>query len=160
MRLRGLMRKEFLQIMRDPSSIGIAFLMPLVLLLLFGYGVSLDSENIPVALVVEQPSADTASFTASFHESRYSSHRFNDLPGGGGDDGRRANAIVVLRQVPPPLGGTARRSSSSSTGRRQYRPHHFRLRGRGGGPGCSSGAAARATLDAPVVCSSAWFNSD
>ena len=34
MRLRGLVRKEFLQIVRDPSSIAIAFLMPLFLLLL------------------------------------------------------------------------------------------------------------------------------
>ena len=100
MRLRGLMRKEFLQIMRDPSSIGIAFLMPLVLLLLFGYGVSLDSENIPVALVVEQPSADTASFTAAFHESRYfRPSLFNDLRQA--EAAMRAghvNAIVVLRQ--------------------------------------------------------------
>jgi len=71
MRLRGLVRKEFLQIFRDPSSIAIAFLMPVILLLLFGYGVSLDSESIPVALVVEQPSADTTSFTAAFHKSRY-----------------------------------------------------------------------------------------
>ena len=71
MRLRGLIRKEFMQIFRDPSSIAIAFLMPVILLLLFGYGVSLDSESIPVALVVEQPSADTASFTAAFHKSRY-----------------------------------------------------------------------------------------
>ena len=71
MRLRGLIRKEFLQIFRDPSSIAIAFLMPLILLLLFGYGVSLDSESIPVALVVEQPSADAAGFAASFRQSRY-----------------------------------------------------------------------------------------
>ena len=33
MRLRGLMRKEFLQILRDPCSIAIAFLLPLILLL-------------------------------------------------------------------------------------------------------------------------------
>ena len=38
MRLKGLVRKEFLQIARDPSSIAIAFLMPLFLLILFGYG--------------------------------------------------------------------------------------------------------------------------
>ena len=36
MRLRGLIRKEFLQIVRDPSSIAIAFLMPAFLLLLHG----------------------------------------------------------------------------------------------------------------------------
>ncbi len=71
MRLRGLVRKEFYQILRDPSSIAIAFLLPVVLLLVFGYGVSLDAEHVPVALVVEQPSADTASFTSGFQQSRY-----------------------------------------------------------------------------------------
>jgi ABC-2 type transport system permease protein len=71
MRLRGLMRKEALQIVRDPSSIAIAFLLPVVLLLLFGYGVSLDAENVPVTLVVEQPDAATAEFTGSFFGSRY-----------------------------------------------------------------------------------------
>ncbi len=54
-RLRGLLRKEFLQIWRDPSSLAIAFLLPAVLLLLFGYGVSLDASNVPVALVVQRP---------------------------------------------------------------------------------------------------------
>lgn len=71
MRLRGLVRKEFLQVVRDPSSIGIAFLMPVVLLLLFGYGVSLDAEHVPVAVVVEKPDADTADFLAVFRNSNY-----------------------------------------------------------------------------------------
>jgi ABC-2 type transport system permease protein len=65
------MRKEFLQIVRDPSSIAIAFVMPVVLLLIFGYGVSLDARDIPVAIVVEQPSGETQSFIASFNHSRY-----------------------------------------------------------------------------------------
>lgn len=71
MRLRGLVRKEFLQVVRDPSSIGIAFLMPVVLLLLFGYGVSLDAEHVPIAVVVEQPDADTAGFLAVFRNNDY-----------------------------------------------------------------------------------------
>jgi ABC-2 type transport system permease protein len=100
MRLRGLVRKEFLQIVRDPSSIAIAFLLPLFLLLLFGYGVSLDSEHVPVAFVVEQPDADTASFSAAFQQSRYFKPSFYT-------DIRKAEqamlagrvlAIVVLRQ--------------------------------------------------------------
>jgi ABC-2 type transport system permease protein len=70
-RLRGLLRKEFYQILRDPSSLAIAFLLPLVLLLIFGYGVSLDAEHVPIALVVELPSPDTVSFTSGFHQSRY-----------------------------------------------------------------------------------------
>jgi len=71
MRLRGLIRKETLQILRDPSSIAIAFVMPVILLLLFGYGVSLDAKQVPLALVVEQPNRDTTSFTAGFFQSPY-----------------------------------------------------------------------------------------
>lgn len=71
MRLRGLVRKEFLQVVRDPSSIGIAFLMPVVLLLLFGYGVSLDAKHVPIAVVVEQADADTAGFLAVFRNNAY-----------------------------------------------------------------------------------------
>ena len=71
MRVRGLVRKEFLQIVRDPSSIAIAFIMPVALLLLFGYGLSLDAENVPVAVVAEHPSSDTADFIGSLAGSRY-----------------------------------------------------------------------------------------
>lgn len=71
MRLKGLVRKEFLQIMRDPSSIAIAFLMPIFLLVLFGYGVSLDADHVPVALVAEAPSQDSADFMASLQGSHY-----------------------------------------------------------------------------------------
>jgi ABC-2 type transport system permease protein len=100
MRLRGLIRKEFLQIVRDPSSIAIAFLMPIFLLLLFGYGVSLDSEHIPLALVVEQPNADTTSFTAAFQQSRYFSPSLypNTREAEQALMAGRVNAIVVLRQ--------------------------------------------------------------
>jgi len=71
MRIRGMIRKETLQILRDPSSIAIAFVLPLILLLLFGYGVSLDAKDVPVALVVENPSPVTESFGASFSRSPY-----------------------------------------------------------------------------------------
>jgi ABC-2 type transport system permease protein len=71
MRLAGIIRKESLQILRDPSSIAIAFIMPLVLLLLFGYGVSLDARHIPLAVVVEQPDAHSSSLVGAFRRSEY-----------------------------------------------------------------------------------------
>jgi ABC-2 type transport system permease protein len=71
MRLRGMLRKETLQIIRDPSSIAIAFVMPVVLLLLFGYGVSLDARHISLAIVVEQPDANSASLAGAFQHSGY-----------------------------------------------------------------------------------------
>ncbi|MGD8577103.1 MAG: hypothetical protein PVG13_08435, partial [Thiohalophilus sp.] len=71
MRLRGMIRKESLQVLRDPSSIAIAFVMPVILLLLFGFGVSLDAKHVRLALVVEQPDSNTASLTGAFDGSEY-----------------------------------------------------------------------------------------
>ncbi|MCF7983204.1 MAG: ABC transporter permease [Thiohalocapsa sp.] len=70
-RLRGLLRKEWLQILRDPSSIAIAFVLPVALLLLFGYGVSLDSKHVPVGIVIELPGPEAASFAGAFRQSQY-----------------------------------------------------------------------------------------
>lgn len=70
-RLLGLMRKEMLQIVRDPSSIAIAFVLPAVLLLLFGYGVSLDATDLEVAVVVENPTPETQSLVSAFTSSRF-----------------------------------------------------------------------------------------
>jgi len=71
LRLRGFIRKEWLQIIRDPSSIAIAFVLPIVLLLIFGYGISLDARNIPLAIVTEDPGPAADSFSAGFNKSPY-----------------------------------------------------------------------------------------
>ena len=70
-RLVALMRKESLQIIRDPSSILIAFVLPAVLLFLFGYGVSLDTVQTRVGLVIETQTPLTQDLAASFQASRY-----------------------------------------------------------------------------------------
>ncbi|NOX76653.1 MAG: ABC transporter permease [Gammaproteobacteria bacterium] len=70
-RLWGMIRKESLQILRDPSSISIAFVMPVMLLLLFGYGVSLDAKNIPLGIVIEQPDTAAQSLAGAFDRSEF-----------------------------------------------------------------------------------------
>ena len=79
-RLRGMIVKESLQIVRDPSSIAITFVLPVVLLFLFGYGVSLDAKHVPVGLMIEQPDAATASLAGSFAQSEYfTPHYFRSI---------------------------------------------------------------------------------
>ena len=70
-RLKALIWKEILQISRDPSSILIAFLLPLLLLFIFGYGISLDTRNVAVGLVVEEASARTDRFTSTLRGTPY-----------------------------------------------------------------------------------------
>ncbi len=70
-RLTGLIKKEFIQIIRDPSAIAIAFVMPVILLFIFGYGVSLDAHHVPVAIVVDQPTHESSEFIAGLNQSDY-----------------------------------------------------------------------------------------
>ncbi len=71
MRLKGILRKEMLQILRDPSSIALAVFLPLVLLFIFGYGLSLDAENVPMAVVLQSDSAAVRDLAARFDLSPY-----------------------------------------------------------------------------------------
>ena len=70
-RLLALIRKESHQIVRDPSSILIALVLPLILLFIFGYGVSLDTARTRVGLVLEETTPVTLDLAASFQSSRY-----------------------------------------------------------------------------------------
>jgi len=70
-RLAALVRKETYQVIRDPSSILIAFVLPLILLFLFGYGVSLDATRTRIGVVVETMTPLTQDLAASFAGSRY-----------------------------------------------------------------------------------------
>jgi ABC-2 type transport system permease protein len=100
MRLKGLIIKEFLQIWRDPSSLAIAFVLPVFLLLLFGYGVSLDARQVPVGWVIDKSTPETASFTAAFERSEYfnNSHYAQMAAAKQAMQLRKINAIIHLRE--------------------------------------------------------------
>jgi ABC-2 type transport system permease protein len=70
-RLRGLLRKEILQVLRDPSSLLIAFLLPVVLLAVNGYGISLDARHMGLAVVTQAPAEDTREFVQALAASPY-----------------------------------------------------------------------------------------
>ena len=70
-RVRALVRKEARQIVRDPSSILIAFVLPLILLFLFGYGVSLDATRTRIGVAVERSTPTARGLLAAFRASPY-----------------------------------------------------------------------------------------
>jgi ABC-2 type transport system permease protein len=96
----GFLRKELLQIGRDPSSIALALVMPVVLILLFGYGVSLDAENVPVAVVLDDGGAAGRDLFARLEGSVY----FEPVRATSLDEGERLlreHAIEVVLRVGP-----------------------------------------------------------
>jgi ABC-2 type transport system permease protein len=70
-RLRAIAKKEFLQVLRDPRSLMIALLMPLVQMLMLGYGVSLDIKHVPLCTWDREASQQSDSLIKSFSASQY-----------------------------------------------------------------------------------------
>ncbi|MDA8561500.1 ATP-binding cassette domain-containing protein [Gammaproteobacteria bacterium] len=70
-RLLALSKKEFHQIIRDPSYIVIAFILPIVMLFLYGYGINLDSSKIRLGVIMNSISSDAQSLKQSFDKSSY-----------------------------------------------------------------------------------------
>lgn len=70
-RLIAFMLKESLQVIRDPSSIIIAIILPLLMIFLFAFGVSLDMNNIRIGLVLEDSSSLARSLAYAFENNHY-----------------------------------------------------------------------------------------
>lgn len=74
-RLLAVILKECTQIERDPSILLIGLFLPIFLLMLFGYGLSMDVKGVPVAIVAEDASPLSDRFTDRFLASDYFSVR-------------------------------------------------------------------------------------
>ncbi|MBY8825315.1 ABC transporter permease [Sphingomonas colocasiae] len=70
-RLIALTRKETRQLLRDRSNLLVGLLLPFALILLFGYGLSFDVENAPVAVVLEDRSPGARDIVAGLDGSPY-----------------------------------------------------------------------------------------
>jgi ABC-2 type transport system permease protein len=70
-RLTALVVKEALQIVRDPSAILIAVVLPVVLLFLFAYAVSLDIRHVRIGVVDESGGEAAISLAAAFRATTY-----------------------------------------------------------------------------------------
>ncbi|MEP5763451.1 MAG: ABC transporter permease [Halieaceae bacterium] len=70
-RMAALTRKESIQILRDPSSLVIAFVLPPILLFLFAFAVSLDVKHVPFAVVLEGNGVKAHSLAAAYSATPY-----------------------------------------------------------------------------------------
>ena len=70
-RLRAIARKEILHIFRDSRSLGSALATPLIMLLIFGYALSLDVDRIPTLLLDLDQTPESRELVREFRGSRY-----------------------------------------------------------------------------------------
>ena len=70
-------KKEFFHIYRDPRSLGLVILMPALLMLLFGYAVTLDVKKVSMAVLDRDRSQESLNFIQRFSASPYFNLRFS-----------------------------------------------------------------------------------
>jgi len=74
-RLCAVCRKEFIHIMRDPRSLGMSIAIPMLLLLLFGYALTLDVDDVPLVVWDQDQTMSSREFISGFSGSPYFSLR-------------------------------------------------------------------------------------
>jgi len=71
-RIKAVAKKEFIQIRRDPRSLTMALFIPIFLLLIFGYGLSLDIDHVRTLIWNQDASSEiTRKFLLDFENSKY-----------------------------------------------------------------------------------------
>lgn len=74
-RILAVSGKEIREVLRDPIYLLLAFAMPVVLMIVFGYGMSQDVEHIGLAVLDEDGTAMSRDYAQRFVESRYFDYR-------------------------------------------------------------------------------------
>jgi len=70
-RVRAIAKKEFIQIWRDPRSLALGLAIPVILIILFGYALSLDIDHVPMVVWNQDKSKTSVDFLLNFQNSKY-----------------------------------------------------------------------------------------
>jgi len=70
-RLKAVAKKEFLHVLRDPRSLMMGIGMPMLLLFLFGYALTMDVDRVPLVVWDQGNSIESREFISRFNGSRY-----------------------------------------------------------------------------------------
>ncbi len=101
LRVWAVMRKEALHILRDPRSLGMGIAIPMLLLVLFGYALTLDVDDVPLVVWDQSDTQVSHDLISWFQGSRYFSlrgymHSYSELERSV-DAGKALAALVIPR---------------------------------------------------------------
>lgn len=76
-RFLAIMKKEFIQVMRDKFSLRLPIVMPIMMLILFGYAVKPEVDNIPMAVFDQSKTQESREYIDKFKASSYFVPKYN-----------------------------------------------------------------------------------
>lgn len=72
--LRPVVLKEFRQIRRDPTSLGMLLVLPAALIIMVGYALNFDVRHVPLLIMDQSRTAESRAYLAMFQHSEYFTH--------------------------------------------------------------------------------------
>ncbi|HBZ69489.1 MAG TPA: multidrug ABC transporter ATP-binding protein, partial [Deltaproteobacteria bacterium] len=115
-RLFAYARRESLELLRDPIRISFAVGGALLLMLIFGFGLSLDVENVRFAVLDQDGTPESRDYARAFEGSHYFKERPSIADGAELDRRMRSDDISVAIGIPPDFGRDLRAGRSVEAG--------------------------------------------
>lgn len=115
-RLFSYTRREALELRRDPIRLTLALLGSVILMLVIGYGINLDVENLSFAVLDRDQTTLSRDYALNLAGSRYFNERPPIIDYGDLDRRMRAGEISLAIEIPPGFGRDLRRGAPVTVG--------------------------------------------
>ncbi len=69
--IRAILRREFIDVLRDPRSLALTMLWPISMLIMYGYGIRYDVDNVPITVLDHSETPESRALTEQMLRSRY-----------------------------------------------------------------------------------------
>jgi ribosome-dependent ATPase len=115
-RLWAYARREALELSRDRVRLAFCFLVPLLLLIIFGYGISMDVQNLPYAVLDRDHTPESRTYLEGFSGSRYFEQRVPIASYAELDRRLRSGELKLAIEIPPDFGRDLRQERNPQVG--------------------------------------------
>ncbi|HRD64637.1 MAG TPA: ribosome-associated ATPase/putative transporter RbbA [Candidatus Competibacter sp.] len=115
-RLWAYARREAMEIRRDPIRLAFALFGPVLLMIVFGYGISFDVEKLPYAVLDRDQTPESRTYLENFQGSRYFEERPPARDPAGLEQRLRDGELRVAVVVPPAFGKDLKRGARPEVG--------------------------------------------
>ncbi len=115
-RLRALVRRESMEVRRDPVRLAFALLGPLLLMIVFGYGISFDVENLSYAALDHDRTPESRAYLENFAGSRYFRQQSPLLDYAAVERRLNSGSLKFAIEIPPQFGKDLKRGRAPEVG--------------------------------------------
>ena len=112
-RIAAIVEKETTEIVRDPITVVVALLMPLLMLFLFGYAISLDVDNVPIGVFDQDRSPDSRALVDRFIQSGYFQLAQDFTDNRDVEKGLQRGTVKLALVIPPKFQNTLARDGTA-----------------------------------------------